>query len=519
MIVCAAVLLAGATIASEPPVTSDVVDRPNIIFLLTDDQRDGTFSGMGHPVLKTPHVDELLTRSVRFRNTYVASPVCAQSRISFLTGMNERVHGVGFSSSYQLTQEQWEQTYPALLQKAGYFTGFIGKFGVEYYTFRGRAGEKFDFFNGHDGWTKFLPKDFDSPSCTPYHDAQNNVITAIMGEAMTSFLDDAPQDKPFCLSVSFNVPHGSQATSMYPGYKGWHSMTRPASDNPALEGTVFYDQLHRDGGVEIPPATATDPYRFIPRFIMDQDKGRRTQTYTYNYTRESNLEHHIRYDQMITGLDHVIGELIDDLTARDLLERTVIIFASDHGLLMGEYGMGGKGLLYDLSAKIPCFVFDPSMPPSQQGTMSEAIVSSIDLTQTILDYARVDPPEFMDGRSLRPLVEKADAPWRDDLFLESLFTLRDTPFQEGIRTQRWKYVRMFDGVVAFAEKDTDFSGRQPEFEMLFDLTADPVEQVNLIESMADSDELASLRARCAAGSAALNARRTLFLDAMPVQRR
>lgn len=77
--------------------------RPNIIFLLTDDQRDNTFAAMGHPWVKTPHFDRLLAQSVRFSNTYVAEPVCSPSRVSLFTGMHERVHGVGFTSSYQLT--------------------------------------------------------------------------------------------------------------------------------------------------------------------------------------------------------------------------------------------------------------------------------------------------------------------------------------------------------------------------------------------------------------------------------
>lgn len=134
-------------------------ERPNLIFLLTDDQRDNTLGAMGHSFVQTPHLDELMRDSVRFRNTYIATPVCSPSRVSYLTGMSERVHGVGFSSSYQLTEEQWSQSYPALLKQAGYHTGFVGKFGVEYYTFKGRASEKFDFWRGHDGWTKFFPKD------------------------------------------------------------------------------------------------------------------------------------------------------------------------------------------------------------------------------------------------------------------------------------------------------------------------------------------------------------------------
>ena len=142
-------------------------DRPNIIFLLTDDQRDNTLGAMGHPFVKTPNLDRLLSQSVRFRNTYIAEPVCSPSRVSLLTGMHERVHGIGFTSSYQLTEEQWSRSYPALLRKAGYHTGFVGKFGVEYYTFKGNAADKFDFWWGHDGWTKFLPKDFNSPSTRP----------------------------------------------------------------------------------------------------------------------------------------------------------------------------------------------------------------------------------------------------------------------------------------------------------------------------------------------------------------
>ena len=106
--------------------------RPNIILLLTDDQRDNTLGAMAHPFVQTPHLDRLMRESVRFRNAYTAEPVCAPSRVSLFTGMRERVHGVGFTSSYQLTEPQWQRSYPALLRNAGYHTGFIGKFGIEY---------------------------------------------------------------------------------------------------------------------------------------------------------------------------------------------------------------------------------------------------------------------------------------------------------------------------------------------------------------------------------------------------
>lgn len=493
--------------------------RPNILFLLTDDQRDNTSGAMGHPFVKTPNVDRLLRRSVRFSNTYIAEPTCSPSRTALFTGMHERVNGVGFTSSYQLTRPQWERTYPALLRKAGYSTGFIGKFGVEYYTFRGRADREFDFWGGHDGWTRFFPKDSNNLSCRPYHDAEEDVITFIMGERIGEFLDSLPEGKPFCLSVSFNVPHGSQTTSMYPGYPDWRRMTRPANENPKLKGSPFYDTLYRDVDVRIPDATATDPYRFIPKFIMDQDKGRRTQTYPYDYTRPTCLEHHVRYYQTITGLDHVIGKVLADLDRRHLTGNTVIIFASDHGLLMGEYGMGGKALLYDLASKIPCFIYDPALPADLRGRTMEQLVSSLDVTKTILDYAGVAAPDFMVGESLCPLVEGRDVPWRDELFLENLYTGRDTPFQEGIRSGKWKYIRMFDGKTGYDESDVDFSHRQPDFEMLFDLEADPQEMDNLAKLDDHRAVLATLRRKCTAHSQSLNEQRRVFRRTIQVQKR
>jgi arylsulfatase A-like enzyme len=508
-----------ALLAALLPPLAPAAPPPNIIFLLTDDQRDNTLGGMDHPFARTPNLDRLLAQSVRFRNTYIAEPVCSPSRVSLFTGMHERVHGVGFTSSYQLNEAQWRRSYPALLRRAGYHTGFIGKFGVEYYTFRGKAAGMFDFWWAHDGWTRFFPKDSKSGSCIPYHGAKADIITPIMGEAMTRFLDRRPPDSPFCLSVSFNVPHGSQTTSMFTGYPDWQRMSRPASENPRLAGHPFYDTLYRGTPLPIPADTGSDPYRFIPKSVMDQDQGRRNRTYPYSYTPSTCREHHVRYYQTLSGLDHVIGGLMGELAERGIDRDTVIIYASDHGLLMGEYGMGGKGLLYDLASKIPCFIRDPAAPPGRRGAVADELASSLDITRTILDYAGVEPPEFMDGMSLRPLVEGRAAGWRTELFLESLYTGRDTPFQEGIRSGRWKYIRFFDGRTGYREKDVDFSARRPDFEMLFDLDADPGERVNLAASPAAADALEKLRRRCLDRSAALNWRREQFREKVDVTRR
>ena len=498
------------TLCTNECIAGESPSRPNIIFLLTDDQRDNTFGAMGHPYIQTPNTDKLINEGVRFSNTYIASPVCAPSRISFFTGLPERIHGVGFSSVYQLTEEQWSKTYPSILKSSGYFTGFIGKFGVEYYKFKGKADSKFDFWYGHDGWTRFLPKDFNTVSCIPYHGAKKDIITEIMGEAIENFLDTVPNNQPFCLSVSFNVPHGSQTTSMYTDYDEWFSMARPANENPKLKGHAVFDTLYRNRKISIPAETATDPYLYIPRHIMDQEKGR-IKTYEYDYTIETTKEHHIRYYQTITGVDQVIGKLMHNLKMKGLDDNTIIIFTSDHGLLLGEYGMGGKELLYDLTSKIPCFIYDPRLPESKRGKTISALVSSLDIPVTILDYAGINAPEPMTGMSLVPLINNESLRWRDELFLECLFTLRDNPFSEGIRSGNWKYIRMYKGVVRFSEKDLDFRNRAPDFEQLFNLSDDPGEKLNLISDQRYSSILNALREKVADYSMRINSDRENYL--------
>jgi len=332
-----------------------------------------------------------------------------------------------------------------------------------------------------------------------YMDSNEEIITSIMGESITSFLESAPEDKPLNLSVSFSVPHGSQTSSM-------HKWSEPANKNPRLKGNTVYGDLYRNMDISIPEDTATDPYRYIPQEIHNQDRGRK-KTYHYDYTAEMCREHHIRYYQQITGLDKVIGEMMVLLKEKGLGRNTIIVFGSDHGLLMGEYGMGGKALLYDLTAKFPCFVYDPRLPKEHRGKIVDKLVSSLDITSTILDYAGVEQPQEMQGTSLRPLVTGKSVQWRDELFLESLYTGRDTPISEGIRKGKWKYIRMFDGVAPYKEEHVDFKNRIPDFEQLFDLSKDPEEKSNLVAKMKESDILKLLRKRCQEFSENLNRQR------------
>jgi arylsulfatase A-like enzyme len=495
--------------------------RPNIIFLLADDQRADSLSSAGHAFSQTPNIDRLAREGVTFTNAFTVQPICAPSRFAFFSGQYERVSGLGFNSPYQVSDAQWQQTYPALLRESGYYTGFIGKFGVQFYSIDGGAPAQFDYWRAHDGWLPFWPKDLpDNPATHIYSDAEHDITTEIMGEYIEEFLDTRPDGVPFNLSVSFSAPHNSVVSTMYPegadpdcDRYGCKVMGYPANENPRLAGHPVYDQLYRDQDVRAPQDTGTDPYRFIPEGVIDHEA--RKQWYDYNYYPDLEPEHLIRYHQNVTGIDHVVGKLVEKLERLGVADNTIIIYSSDHGLLNGEYGTGGKALLYDLVTKIPLIVYDPRIAPAERGGDVSDLVLNIDVPATLLSYAGVAPPESMQGRDLNSEQSR-----RDEVFLESLTVSEGNPFIEAVRTSDWKYVRYMPKFgCPYTENDLDFSAQQPIFEQLFDLRSDPGERVNLAEAGAHAAVLERFRERIRLRSSELTARGRQFKEDLPVQLR
>ena len=491
-----------AAIAASCQRAEETIARPNIIFLLTDDQRADALGIAGNPVVTTPHLDRLALDGVRFTEAHVVAPVCMPSRASFMNGQYERVHQIGFSSANVLSERQWAGTYPALLRDAGYFVGFVGKIGLQQYSFRGRPEEKFDFWRGHDDWARFWPKEFEHLSI--YHDSAADIVTPIMSESIERFLDATPTDRPFALSVSFSAPHGSISGSMlYPEEEGATRMNRPANSHPRLAEHPVYGSLYRDARLPAPGTYRDETGMHIPLDVHPREG--RMATYSYTYQGEEVLrEYKVRYYQLVHGVDAAIGALRASLARRGLAENTVLVVSSDHGILLGEYGMGGKSLLYDLTTRVPLIVYDPRVPDERAGTTIDELVLSIDVPATIVSYAGLEPPPSMQGRDLRPLMADPGMHWRDEIFLESLFLLRTGPFMEAVRTKNWKYVRYFRSEGdSYTEPDVDFAGRSPDFEQLFDLAADPGEERNLAGIEAHSEQLRALRESCIRYSAAL----------------
>ena len=391
-------LLSVAACQKQPPAETP----PNIIFLMTDDQRADALGIAGHPVLETPNLDRLAREGVRFTEAHVVAPVCMPSRASFMNGQYERVHQIGFSSPNVLSEAQWEGTYPAILRRGGYHVGFVGKIGLQQYSFRGQPLEKFDFWRGHDDWARFWPKEFEHLAI--YHDSDTDIVTPIMSESIDRFLDSIPSDKPFMLSVSFSAPHGSISGSvLYPEEDGSTRMTKPANGHPKLAGHPVYGSLYRDRETDVPSSFGDDTAMHIPLDVHPREG--RMQTYSYSYLGEEVLrEHKVRYYQLIHGVDIAVGRLRESLERRGLADNTVIVFSSDHGLLMGEYAMGGKSLLYDLTTRVPLIVYDPRTSQGERGITIDELVLSIDVPATIVSYAGANIPPSMQGRDLRPLL-------------------------------------------------------------------------------------------------------------------
>ncbi len=419
---------------------------PNILFLLTDDQRADTLGATGNPLVITPEVDRLAADGTLFRNSFVVTSVCACNRACIFSGQYSRTNGVrGFAET--LTDEQ--NTYPALLRKAGYFTGFIGKWGVgaTIESIVDRAAAGFDFWKGLYEQGEYWPEGKNGRHLT-------NIMTSQVGE----FLDKAPKDRPFCLSVSYKAPHGP-----------WSEV------DPACLA------LYKNTKIPLPKSLGSPELPKFPEFLRTDrlTLGKsiaEMKTINENWTRQ--------YYGLITGIDHSLGEIRTMLKDRGLADNTVIVFTSDNGHFLFEYGLYGKWLMYEPSLRVPLVIYDPRIAADKRIKTVDAFALSIDMAPTLLDFGGVKAPESMQGRSLVPLLDGAvPADWRKDMFYEYNFIMfpGDIPSSIGVRDSRWKYIRYLDP--------------RFEFEQLFDLESDPDEAVNLAYDSKHAAELGRLRSR------------------------
>lgn len=171
--------------------------KPNILFFLVDDQRNDMLSGAGDPILKTPTVDRLAQNGMRFTNAFVTTSICAASRASIITGLYESKHNYTFGKP-PIKDEFTTESYPYILKKSGYTTGFVGKFGVKVENRDSIIPKMFNYF-------KPAPKN--APYFETLSDGSKRHSSEIKGDQAIEFINNQTTDKPFCLSISFNAVH------------------------------------------------------------------------------------------------------------------------------------------------------------------------------------------------------------------------------------------------------------------------------------------------------------------------
>lgn len=418
--------------------SSAPADAPNLIFLLTDDQRWDALGVAGNRIIRTPHLDQLANDGFYFRRAYVTTPICAISRASILSGQYARRHGI-LTFEANFSDSAFSQTYPALLQKAGYHTGFIGKFGV---GTRLPAGA-FSYWKGFGGQGAYAAKD---SLGQPVH------LTDLMGQQLDEFIRTSPAGRPFCLSVSFKAPH--------------------AQDNgrPEFPYAARYGTLYAEDRIAKPAAADERYYRQFPDWFRQADQNESRVRWNRRFSSDSLFQLTVKsYYRLISGVDEVVGRLRRTLQERGLSQNTIIVFMSDNGFYLGEYGFSDKWYGHELSIRVPLIIYDPRHP-RRQHQRTDRYALNVDIAPTLLTLAGLPIPPQMQGRSLTELMDNPDGRWRDAFFFEHLFNLPSVfiPQSEGVLSEERKYVHYFNI-------------RQPgqSHEEIYDLKSDPAELVNL----------------------------------------
>ena len=433
---------------------ADVARKPNLIFILTDDQR---FDALGcvTPWIHTPNLDALAKRGVRFDRAFVATSICSPSRACCLTGRYGRANGVlGLGQSLKRT----EVTFAHLLRRAGYQTGYVGKWHIQWPRPKG-AG--FDFV------TYFM-------SNGPHHNRKviergrskmaQGYVEDYLADQSIEFMEQAvKKGAPFVLHHATQIPHMDHKFS-------W----------PARQETLDRYPLDR-----MPvPTSWRDNLTGKPPYLKQARSYTRAQG-MYGYRDAAAIRRHWQaYCASITEMDASLGRIVAALGRLNIRDNTWIILMGDNGWFMGEHGLTSKVLAYEESMRVPFIVSGPGL----KGAVCDEMILNADIAPTFLELAGLPVPDNMHGRSLLPLLQGKTDGWRTSVLYEAVRPELGVQPTVAIRTRRWKYTQTLDA----ADQD------KVAFEELYDLDADPHEMTNLVQVAGHLATVKQLNAELAA---------------------
>jgi arylsulfatase A-like enzyme len=438
--------------------------KPNIIFLLADDLRWDSIAHLSKLGLKTPNLDELAKKSVRLTKSYNTTAICMASRAIYVSGLNEFSTGTNFTHG-DMSHDTWQQSYPALLKKNGYFTGFLGKFGFHVLDEHGKKGKVAVIRNDFDYWGAWLGQGSyqiaKNPTAEAWIENFNNKkehTTHALGLMGEDFIKKAKASgKPFNLSVSFKAPHTPYIIDKR--YKDIYKEQKFAKpENFGLDDNAPKQAL------------SGRPEQIGSKWLKNYNEA------MYNY------------HSLVYGVDQAVGRILNALEENGVSDNTVVIFAGDNGHFNGSKGLGGKLYAYQEGTLSPTMIYDPRRKSTSEFETSDVLSGSIDIAPTILSLAQVPLPEKIQGKSLLPVLATEKSKQTGDMLHDSLLLMHvwgEASAQSlAVVTPTHKYIHWFYGGKGFERS-----------EELFDLSKDTFEQENLVNNIEAAPSLKAMQAK------------------------
>jgi N-acetylglucosamine-6-sulfatase len=430
------------------PAARAAEQRPNIVFILVDDLRWDELGCTGHPFVRTPHIDRIAREGARFRNAFCTTPLCSPSRGSILTGQHIHHHGIADNTDRSELSHRLV-TFPAMLQKSGYETAFIGKW---------HMGNDNTRRPGFDRWLALKGQGTSNDPELNDDGVQKQIkgyTTDVLNENAAEFVA-AKRDKPFCLFLAHKALH-PELTQYDDG-----SISDPGAARfiPAKR----HEKLYRSDAVPR-RLNCLDDVADKPALArkIDDLPPLSPKTATSDETIRDRL-------RMLAAVDEGVGMLLEALEKAGRLDNTVFVVTSDHGYWYGEHGLSvERRLAYEEAARIPLLVRYPAAV--EPGRLIDQMSLTIDFAPTLLELAGAKPTGKFDGHSLVPLLKgKTPGSWRNEFLIEyntdTVFPRVRNMGYQAIRTDRYKYIRY-----------NDLEG----MDELYDLLADPYEMNNRID--------------------------------------
>jgi len=396
-------------------------EQPNIVYLFSDQHRHDAMGCAGNNVVQTPTLDRLAGEGLRFSRTYCQSPVCMPSRASVITGLYPHQHGI-LQNFVKDLDPDWP-TMMKQLQKAGYFTSLFGK---THFCGLGRnlqqketldlreqedfiksfgfdvSVEEFDryvhcyneiltlyteYLKSKGNWERYADQIKAINRLTPHHwDGvtspldQEDDLTSYIGDQSIDWLKGYNGEKPFFMMTSFVAPH------------------------VPLMGDPIWAEYYKDKDIELGPRTAPDiPNEIWGDFLSLCHKHSNSHLLTDEYVKEGARQ----YYAMISLIDQKIGEIVEVLEEKGILENTWILYSADHGEMLGDHNLMAKLNFYKSSVQVPAIIRPPK---GMEGKVESGLTESIDLTATVLDIAGAEPLERSAGNSLLPFISGEGKP-------------------------------------------------------------------------------------------------------------